>query len=397
MTTTAPPVAAPTAAVSVRQWLPGLAALGLIWGSSFLFIKVGVSALPPAYVALGRVLSGAVVLVAFLAIIRDRLPRELNLWAHNAVVAVLGIAVPFSLFAYAETQISSVLAGIWNAVTPLIVLPMAVAVFRTEKLTTRRVLGLTLGLVGALIILGIWRGVGGASLSGQLLCLAAAACYGVAIPYTKRFIAPRPESGAVMSACQLLVATGVLLIAAPLLSRGLPDPTAWSWPVIGFGGRARCGRHRSGLRDQHAQHPAGRGDYGFDGDVRGAGLRHPAGGAGAAGKSRVVPAGRRARRAPGRGGLARSVVPSPGAEANGGAPTSAVLRRIGGRTNVKETELWQRLEAQLGRGYAQVWAAEHHVADLNGQTVRDALHDGTAAKQIWRAVWRELELPDRER
>ena len=232
MTTTAPPVAAPAAAVSVRQWLPGLAALGLIWGSSFLFIKVGVSALPPAYVALGRVLSGAVVLVAFLAITRDRLPRELNLWAHNAVVAVLGIAVPFSLFAYAETQISSVLAGIWNAVTPLIVLPMAVAVFRTEKLTTRRVLGLTLGLTGAVIILGIWRGVGGASLSGQLLCLAAAACYGVAIPYTKRFIAPRPESGAVMSACQLLVATAVLLIAAPLLSRGVPDPTAWSWPVI---------------------------------------------------------------------------------------------------------------------------------------------------------------------
>ncbi len=64
---------------------------------------------------------------------------------------------------------------------------------------------------------------------------------------------------------------------------------------------------------------------------------------------------------------------------------------------MKETELWQRLEAQLGRGYAQVWAAEHHVADLDGQTVREALRDGTAAKQVWRAVWRELELPDRDR
>ena len=64
---------------------------------------------------------------------------------------------------------------------------------------------------------------------------------------------------------------------------------------------------------------------------------------------------------------------------------------------MKETELWQRLEAQLGRGYAQVWAAEHHLATLNGQTVREALGDGTAAKQVWRAVWRELELPDRDR
>jgi hypothetical protein len=64
---------------------------------------------------------------------------------------------------------------------------------------------------------------------------------------------------------------------------------------------------------------------------------------------------------------------------------------------VKETEFWQRLEAQLGRGYAQVWAAEHHVAGLSGQTVREALAGGTPAKQVWRAVWRELELPDRDR
>lgn len=64
---------------------------------------------------------------------------------------------------------------------------------------------------------------------------------------------------------------------------------------------------------------------------------------------------------------------------------------------MKETELWQRLEEQLGRGYAQVWAAEHHVAGLDGHTVREALGGGTPAKQIWRAVWQELELPDRDR
>lgn len=64
---------------------------------------------------------------------------------------------------------------------------------------------------------------------------------------------------------------------------------------------------------------------------------------------------------------------------------------------MKETELWQRLEEQLGRGYAQVWAAEHHVAGLDGGTVREALGGGTPAKQIWRAVWQELELPDRDR
>ena len=92
--------------------------------------------------------------------------------------------------------------------------------------------GLILGLIGALIILGVWRGVGGASLSGQLMCLAAAACYGVAIPYTKRFIAPRPESGTVMSVCQLLIATAVLAVSAPLLSGSWPDPRTLTGPVI---------------------------------------------------------------------------------------------------------------------------------------------------------------------
>ena len=64
---------------------------------------------------------------------------------------------------------------------------------------------------------------------------------------------------------------------------------------------------------------------------------------------------------------------------------------------MKETELWQRMETHLGRGYAQVWAAEHQMAALRGQTVRQALADGTSAKQVWRAVWKELELPERER
>lgn len=64
---------------------------------------------------------------------------------------------------------------------------------------------------------------------------------------------------------------------------------------------------------------------------------------------------------------------------------------------MKETELWQRLEGHLGLGYSRVWAAEHNLAALHGRTVVQALADGLPAKQVWRAVWGELELPDRER
>jgi drug/metabolite transporter (DMT)-like permease len=209
-----------------------MATLAAIWGSSFLFIKVGVTELHPLFVALGRVLGGAIALVAVLLLTRDRLPRDLRFWGHNAVVAVLGVALPFALFGYGEQRISSVLAGIWNSVTPLIALPMAVLVFRTEKMTRQRVLGLILGFVGAATILGVWQGVGGSSLAGQLMCLTAAACYGVAIPYTRRFLTPRPESGLAVSASQLLIATVLLGVVAPLAGGGFPAVAELSGPVL---------------------------------------------------------------------------------------------------------------------------------------------------------------------
>ena len=197
-TPTAPTGASPTSQVSnleLTRWLPGMLVLGAIWGSSFLFIKVGVSELQPLYVALGRVASGALVLLLILLATGRWLPREAGTWGHNAVIAVIGVVLPFTLFAYGEQRISSILAGIWNSVTPLVVLPLAVMAFRTEKMSARRLIGLLLGLIGALIILGVWQGAGGASLNGQLLCLAAASCYGVAIPYTRSSSLPDPSRG----------------------------------------------------------------------------------------------------------------------------------------------------------------------------------------------------------
>ena len=174
-TPTAPTGASPTSQVStaLTRWLPGMLALGAIWGSSFLFIKVGVSELHPLYVAMGRVASGALVLLLILLATGGRLPREGGTWGHNAVIAVIGVVIPFTLFGYGEQRISSILAGIWNSVTPLVVLPLAVIAFRTEKMSGRRLVGLLLTDRRAHHPGGLARG-GGASLSGQLpgrLCL----------------------------------------------------------------------------------------------------------------------------------------------------------------------------------------------------------------------------------
>ncbi|MEV1289425.1 DMT family transporter [Micromonospora sp. NPDC049679] len=216
----------------LRDWLPGFLALAAIWGSSFLFIKIGIRELHPVYVALGRVGAGALTLLVVLAVLRDRLPRDPRLWLHLAVIAAIGVALPFTLFGYGEQRVSSMLAGIWNATTPLVVLPMAVLVFRTERMTARRGVGMALGFLGVLVVLGVWEGVGGAQFAGQLMCFGAAACYGLAIPYQKRFIAGRPESGVALSAAQLLLATAQFAIVAPLIAGAPPAPTRLSLDVV---------------------------------------------------------------------------------------------------------------------------------------------------------------------
>lgn len=219
--------------LDLRAFLPGYLALAVIWGASFLFIKVGVRELHPLYLSLFRVGTGALTLLIVLAVMRVRLPRDPKLWAHLSVVGAIGVALPFTLFGFGEERVSSVLAGIWNATTPLIALPLAVLAFRTERLTARGAVGIAIGFAGVLTVLGVWHGVGGSQLTGQLMCFGAAACYGVGIPYTKRFIAGRSESGVALSAAQLLSATVQLAIVTPLLVGAPPAPTGLSLDVIG--------------------------------------------------------------------------------------------------------------------------------------------------------------------
>jgi drug/metabolite transporter (DMT)-like permease len=220
--------------------------LGAIWGCSFLFISVGVRELHPAYLALGRVVAGSLVLLTILLIKRESLPRSPRIWAHNFVAAAVGSAIPWTLFGYGEQRVPSLLAGIWNGITPLVVLPVAVLVFRTEKFTLQRVLGLLIGFLGMMVVLGAWGLHGGSDLVGQLFCMAAAVSYGIAIPYQKKFIAGSNLSGTALSATLLLCSAVQLAIVAPILT-GQAPPAPWSLSLKVIGSVIALGALGSGI------------------------------------------------------------------------------------------------------------------------------------------------------
>jgi len=231
-TSAADPAAPGSAAVASSRWLPGFFVLALIWGSSYLFIKVGVEEIHPLHLTLFRVALGTATLLVILLVTRDRLPRDLRLWAHLFVVGGVGVALPFTLFGYGEQRVDSTLAGLWNATTPLVVLPLAVLVFRTERMTIHRLIGLFIGFGGVLVLLGIWQGVGGAQLTGQLMCFGASCCYGLAIPYQKRFVTGGTQSGVAVASTQLILATAQMCVIAPLFAGAPPAPWTLSGNVI---------------------------------------------------------------------------------------------------------------------------------------------------------------------
>jgi drug/metabolite transporter (DMT)-like permease len=218
------------AAASRTYWPAWFILLAGIWGMSFVFIKEADQALGPLQVALARCAIGALTLMAILLALRQGLPRGRRIWGHLAVIGMLQNVLPFALFAYSETQISSVLAGIWNAATPLFTLAVAMVILGDERPTRNRIAGLLVGLVGVVVVLGPRTGAGGGGiLLGSLAALSAAACYGLGTPYMRRYMAGRPESGLSLSAGQLLCASAEAAVLAALTWRA---PGHFALPIV---------------------------------------------------------------------------------------------------------------------------------------------------------------------
>jgi drug/metabolite transporter (DMT)-like permease len=201
----------PSTGRRVVAWQAWFVLLGAIWGCSFWWIKLGLRAMSPVDVAFARLVAGAATLLVISAFTRTSLPRRLKTWGHLFVLAALLNSLPFTLFSYGETHISAVLAGLINAFTPLATVVVALFILRQERFSANVVGGLAIGLVGVLVVIGVWNSFGHSQLLGIGACLAAVICYGFGFSYARRHLSVLPDRPVALAAGQVLCGTLQLL------------------------------------------------------------------------------------------------------------------------------------------------------------------------------------------
>jgi drug/metabolite transporter (DMT)-like permease len=215
------------------SWLPGFIALGVVWGSSFLFIELALDSFTPIGIAFLRSALGAVSLLVILGMSNQKLPRSWLHWFHISVVAVLLNAAPGFLFALGQQTVSSSIAGVINATTPLMTVLVVVVLFRDQSPTPNQVLGIFVGFLGIVLVMDVFSSSNGASVIGVIILLVATLCYGLAMPYAKRFVSPLPYSPYVLAATQ--VSAAAMLTAPPAVIWGVTSATPTVSSLLGIG------------------------------------------------------------------------------------------------------------------------------------------------------------------
>jgi len=203
-------VSSPT---SRLNWLIFLA-LGFMWGSSYLWIKIGVETLPPLTLVALRLFFGFFVVATVVAVARERLPRDPRTYGHLVVMAVINVVLPFTLITWGEQTIDSSLATILNATVPLFVIVLAPLFLPDEPITVSRLVGLVVGFAGVVVLFAPdLVNLGDGDLSGELALLGSSVSYAVGNIYARRNVRGlRPMIPALFQVSfALLISTGLAL------------------------------------------------------------------------------------------------------------------------------------------------------------------------------------------
>lgn len=210
--------------MNVREW-GAFCLLTVIWGASFMLIKIGLEATGTFTLVALRVALGALVLWIVVLWRRLAIPATGTMIGALTLMGLFNNAVPFSLITWGETTIDSGLAAVLNGTMPLFVVIIAHLWLKDERITVRKSVGLAIGFVGVIVV--IRGGSGGLSLAmlrggelaGQLAVVLASASYAASTVFARRYL--KGINSFVLAAMQLTSSTVFTSVAVLL----------WEWPL----------------------------------------------------------------------------------------------------------------------------------------------------------------------
>lgn len=207
-----------------------LFALSLIWGSSYMLIKLGLETVPPVTVAAVRITCGALALLLVMQLRGHRLPIIGRGWIPFVIMAIFSSALPFSLIAWGETRITSSLTTVLLGVVPVSTMLLAHLFSPDERFTRDKIVGLVAGFIGLMVLIGPDALAGlGHGVAGQIAIVVAALCYAVSIVYARRMrhVSPLVNSACTMTAAAIIIIPFSLVMDTPwLLAPSIPSMAA---------------------------------------------------------------------------------------------------------------------------------------------------------------------------
>ena len=208
--------------MKTKHWLAFIG-LGLIWGSSFLWIKIAIQEMGPNTLVAYRVLFGLLFGIVVVLFQRAKWPSTFKEWLPLLVLGLTNIAIPFFLISWGEQAIDSGVASILDATVPLFTILVAHFLLHDDKMTVPKVLGLLMGFAGVVVLMSKDIGASSGSLLGQAAVIIASVFYAASSIIARKYTEDTPAI--FRSVGPLISATAVMWLATFVVESPVKVPT----------------------------------------------------------------------------------------------------------------------------------------------------------------------------
>ncbi len=219
--------------LTARTWSE-LILLGVIWGMSFLAIRIALDTIPVITSVFHRVFWAALALWIVIIFQRQPVPSDPKVWGIFLIMGLLNNVLPFSLMAWGQLYVETGLTSILNAATAIFGVLLAALFFRDERLTKTRLLGVGLGFLGVSITIGLrqFSNLNPSNL-GQVAILAGTLSYAFAAIWARIHMSTLPPQ---IAAAGMLTGSAILMTPVMLLVDGVPTFTLplQTWLAIAY-------------------------------------------------------------------------------------------------------------------------------------------------------------------